>query len=353
MRVLIDSLGATEHSGGMRLHATEIVRAWAETFPEDELHVLAGEWALRDFANLSLTVHSWPNEGVIGRSFGQVVQAAIISRRVDADAVISLSPIVAPFSRRVPKYCFQHDWRHMRNPHEFPLHQRAYRHLWRISAVNATSNLCISTKAERETQEYAPGSRTTVIPNGRDHARRWNLAEIKSRDSIVTFGHHNNKRPELVIDALAMSSDPLLGRMKLVVLGARGAYATELQNRASELGVIDRVSFPGFVSPDSYEEIVSTAAILTMASSDEGFGLPIAEAQFFGIPAVVTSDSGMTEIFGDYPIVAEPTAESLGEALASAAGRGRRAETGLWSWADTVAGLRSSVADDLADVLQG
>lgn len=347
MRVLFDILGSTALSGGMRLHSTELLRAWCEQFPSDEVSVVAGAWAKDDFASLPMRVIYWPNESVLGRATGQLLVTPLAGMFGRVDYVVSLSPIVSPLVPSPRAVCFQHDWRHKKNPDEFPVHQRAYRRLWERSAAHALVNVCISEKAATETQKYVEGSKTVVIENGRDHARRWPATSSQSaRRHITTFGHHNNKRPELVIRGLAEAGTGLTD-VALVVLGARGSYAEDLSALAASLGLRDRVSFPGFVEDSDYQMFVSTASAIVLASSDEGFGLPIAEAEFFGIPAVVTSDSGMAEIFGDFAIVAQPSAERIAEALVKAMNSERSARgagTQPSSWLQTAGRLRAFLA---------
>ncbi|MFC7788632.1 glycosyltransferase [Microbacterium sp. MAHUQ-60] len=345
MRVVFDILGSTERSGGMRLHSTEMIRAWMQLWPDDEVTIVGPEWAAAEFA-AHADVRIWRNESAVFRSLGQLFGSSHAARKSQADALISLSPIVSPFYRGTT-VCFQHDWRHKRNPHEFPLVQRIYRRLWEISSRRATFNACISDKAVEETSRYVPGSRNVLVENGWDHARAWPSAEPSARDGhLVTFGHHNNKRPELAIAALASLRKDLHGSMSLVVLGARGAYADELRGLAARLGVDENVVFPGFVSDDDYQRTISTADAVLMPSSDEGFGLPIAEALFLGIPAVVTDDSGMTEIFGDAVSSAAPDAESLAAAVIDALARRAHAdprEIGMTTWASAAEKLRSAV----------
>ena len=351
MKVVFDILGSTERSGGMRLHSTELLRSWSEQFLEDDLTIVGGEWAKVEFAGMPVKVVTWPNEHATGRASGQLLFTPIVGLRVNADFVVSLSPIVSPFVARDRAICFQHDWRHKKNPNEFPVHQRAYRVLWQVSAAHAFVNVCISAKAAAETHAYVRRARTVVIENGRDHARRWTVPDTKNqRRHIVTFGHHNNKRPELIIRALAHMRLAAAEIVDLVVLGARGEYADDLRALSSSLGIESQVHLPGFVGEDDYQRIVATSSVVALVSSDEGFGLPIAEAQYFGIPAVVTSDSGMQDLFGEFPIVAAPDAGSVARALVaalasptSAAG----ADTGLATWHATAAALRSVLVSQL------
>lgn len=344
--VVLDMLGSPRESGGMRLHATQIVRRWAEEFPEDRLIAVAPSWASEEFRDLEqVRVVSWPNESVIARAFGQLLFTPLVALRWRARKVVSLSPIVSVLIPRARAICFEHDWRHKLNAHEFGVAQRFYRKLWELSARHAGTVICISEKAVRETERFVPSARTTLIENGRDHARDWPPGQSGSHRVIVTFGHHNNKRPELVVSGFAgLSPDERLG-VRLVVLGARGRYRDEIAGLVEELRVKDAVILPGFVDELEYQRLMSTADAVVMASSDEGFGLPISEAQYFGIPAVLTEDSGVAEIHGDGVILVRPDASSMTTGLRVAlSSRGNKpgARPGA-SWSDTVRSIRALV----------
>lgn len=344
MRILFDASGSTERSGGMRLHSTQIISTWAIEYPADDIHVFGPRWVASDLRFPNVTHHYWPTESVLTRAPGQLVGAAIVASRVKAEAVVSLSPIVTPFFRRGQRIAYQHDWRHLKNPEEFPPLQRIYRWLWARSAGWANLNACISAKAELETRAVAPRSHTVVISNGMDHARTWESLAPRVPGRIVTFGHHNNKRPELLVHAIGLISSP--PGVTLVILGARGDYQEELRTLATALNVADRISFPGFVSSDEYESIVSSASLVALVSSDEGFGLPIAEAWWLGIPALITADSGMDGIFEGYPYLAEPDPDSIARAasLALTIGQPTTKTAVPTTWRESVALLRSAAS---------
>jgi len=350
MRLLFDVLGSPRESGGMRQHATQVVRTWAAEYPGDELIVLGPEWVGDDLDDVNISHVRWANERVIARASGQFVASSLLSRQHRVDALVSLSPIVSPFLRRTPTVCFQHDWRHLKNPQEFGLAQKLYRKFWASSAEWASLTICISDKTAMETRGVAPGSNIVVIENGRDHATSWERIE-KPNDGIrriVTFGHHNNKRPELVIEALPHVS---ASRVELTVLGASGSYREELSALARAAGVESAVRFPGFVSDGEYRGVMQRADVVVMASSDEGFGLPIVEAETLGIPAVVTSDSGMADIH-DNVIVASPTPASLGAAVGQAlVQQGVVGERGMYRWVDMVHQLRTHISEYVDAVL--
>jgi glycosyltransferase involved in cell wall biosynthesis len=342
MRIFFDALAATKYSGGMMLHATEIINSWIENFPNDDIAVLGGSTLLGEITeSSSVQKLRWPNESILLRAPGQLFIEPALAAWWRANRVISLSPIVSPFVPSSKSVCFQHDWRHIRHPNEFSRLQRLYRVLWRVSARFAGINVCISQKAADETKRIVPISNTVVIPNGRDHARRWkNVSSRVSSDIAVTFGHHNNKRPDLVIRAWSRLAPDTT--TTLLVLGARGEHLKYLEQLVRSLDLEDRVRFPGFVDDIEYEEIISSSRCVILASSDEGFGLPIAEAEYLGIPAVITNDIGVVELFPT-AIVTAPTPDKLARGIHDALASSRSSHTVSWSWNDTVCMLRKLI----------
>jgi glycosyltransferase involved in cell wall biosynthesis len=340
MRVLIDALGAPEMSGGMRLYAEELIRAWSELGTDDELHVVGYPWATRAFENLPVTVHAVP-ERTMYRVAGQWVYTPVAARRLKAHVVISVSLVVSPLAGRVPRLCVVHDWRHLKNPDEFKRLQRLYRRSWTWSVENADAAIQISSKTMVETSRFAPGAHGVVVPNGGDHARRWPRRDRvqDGRRFVVTFGHQSNKRPELVIGALAHLPEHVVA----VVLGARGQYADELLARAEGLGVASRVTFPGFVDEAEYQRLIQTADAVALVSTDEGYGLPVAEANYFGIPVVAAEDSGLDEIHPGRVISVPAEVEALAKALlASFEGPAGTEEALVQEWSETAVAIRGT-----------
>ena len=345
MRLILDLMGAPEKSGGMNLYAVELVRGWHDLADHDQLIVVAGTWAERAFADLDrVKVRTAPDRGIVGRSLSQLVLTAAVFWVTRADVVVSASPIVTPLVPRASRVCVVHDWRHLKNPQEFSRAQRLYRRMWRASVRWAGAVAVISSKTARETLMVNPGVSPTVVENGRDHPRRW-LPQQRhdQRASVVTFGHHPNKRPELVIEAFAQTHVLRHADATLTVLGARGAYAKDLEDRARDLGISGAVALPGFVEPDAYEGLIANADVVVLASSDEGFGLPVAEAQFFGVPVVATSDSGLGDLHADL-VIAEPVASSVARALETALDAGSHdAAQHPRTWMQVAADLRQVV----------
>jgi len=335
----------------MRLYADGVIRGWLEAFPDDQLILLGAPWLTEEFgASPGVTVVEWDNDSAASRIFGQLVKSAAVFRSSKSDILISLSPVVSPLVPRSRRLSSVQDWRHIKNPHEFSRAQHLYRRLWKRSVAGAGAVVTMSSKTQAETVELVPGANSHLVETGRDYVRYWPQQELgiaEGKKIITTFGHHTNKRPELVIDALGRIPADEVAHILLVVLGARGEFRDTLRARAAALDVLDSCDFPGFVEESYYQRLVRDSSLIILASSDEGFGLPVAEANYLRIPALVTTDSGLADIHSQGIVVAEPTPESVSEAIRFAlAGRVEpaRADT-LTTWAQTAAGFREIAID--------
>lgn len=163
----------------------------------------------------------------------------------------------------------------------------------------------------------------------------------------MTYGHHPNKRPDLVVRALRVAHERLGSRPRLVVLGAAGGLREQLRRTAAAHGLEDAIDFPGYVATPVYQELIQRSRLVVLASSDEGFGLPVAEARYFGIPVLSTHDSGLSAIHGDRVVTAAATPDGLGAAMAAllAEPERRRPPAVVASWADTARGIRGVLVE--------
>ncbi|MDO8383189.1 MAG: glycosyltransferase [Microbacterium sp.] len=328
----------------MNLYARELLAAWAETSPQDELILVGGPWILdlvrRGIATKGEVIHQG---NVTKRLWVQTIKSGLIARRVQADALLSLSPIAAFTFPSDRSFAVVHDWRHKRRPNEFSPVQRMYRRLWILSLRRVRRVFTISEKSAQETLQYSKVANSVVVRNGGDHPRHWAKLEPTADDEprILTYGHFNNKRPEPVIEAVGLlraSSEHL----RLTVLGARGKYRDELLAHARRSGAEDAVDFPGYVDEITYQSLLQQADVVVLNSSDEGYGLPVAEANFFGIPVIAASDSGLGEIHGSSVYLSDPFAASLAPALQYCLRKGRSTPS-VKTWADASRLLRSAI----------
>lgn len=156
--------------------------------------------------------------------------------------------------------------------------------------------------------------RTKVIPNPFDFTRIHQLAAepcpLAGSDYLLHVGRfHETKRHDRLLEAYARSgiSAPL------VLVGQGSEKATQkLRERASKLGIADRVRFEGFhCNPYPW---IRHARLLIVSSDSEGFGNVLIEALSCGTPVVSTNCPGgpRTILSGDLARgLAEMNAASL------------------------------------------
>jgi alpha-1,3-rhamnosyl/mannosyltransferase len=205
------------------------------------------------------------------------------------------------------------------------------------------------TVAEQVSSELAfPRERIVVTPEGvRAGALRGTSATAHSRPDgrgylLFTGTREPRKNLDRLLRAFAQVRDLDLA---LVVAGPAGWGSGDLQARTVELGIAERVEFPGYLRDDDLAALLAGARAFVFPSLYEGFGLPPLEAMAAGIPVVAARAGALPEVLGDAPFWCDPLdVESIAAAIrtavtddrlraqAVAAGHARAAGFG---WAET------------------
>lgn len=92
----------------------------------------------------------------------------------------------------------------------------------------------------------------------------------------------------------------------LVVVGKRTAYADLVDQEIANLGLKDRVHFLQNVPFDELPCIYQMAGVFAYPSLYEGFGIPIIEALFSGVPVVAAKGSCLEEAGGENSLYISP-----------------------------------------------
>ncbi|WP_270935925.1 glycosyltransferase family 4 protein [Falsiroseomonas oryzae] len=162
--------------------------------------------------------------------------------------------------------------------------------------------------------EVAP-ERVGVVEPGTDPAPRstgsGDGCAILALGSLIPRKGH-----DVLMRTLATLSD--LDWRLTVAGGARDAvYAHGLQALAEELGIAQRVDFPGEVDGAVLEALWQGADVFALASHWEGYGMAVAEAMARGLPVAVTAGGALAELVPVEAGVVSPPGDhvSLGKAL--------------------------------------
>ncbi len=151
-----------------------------------------------------------------------------------------------------------------------------------------------------------------VVPLGVDR-RKFRPAETPGQEVICVGDFYAHKRHDLVIEAWKRLPQP---RPVLRLVGdpavAPACYRSVCRRAAGLPGVV----IEGHVSLSRLTELYRSARMLVIASEQESFSLPIAEAMASGVPAVLRDHPAMRETAGDSAVhVPQPTPQSLADGM--------------------------------------
>lgn len=78
-------------------------------------------------------------------------------------------------------------------------------------------------------------------------------------------------------------------------IAGEGDFREELEARARERGVADRVEFVGYVDGKEKQDLLAKTRVLCYTSPKEGWGLSVIEANAVGVPCVASDSPGLCE----------------------------------------------------------
>ncbi|MBI4672661.1 MAG: glycosyltransferase family 4 protein [Chloroflexi bacterium] len=151
------------------------------------------------------------------------------------------------------------------------------------------------------------------------------------------------KGVQYLIDATAL---PAQTRNVRLLIAGEGEYRADLEQRARERGIADRVKFLGYIAPDALAPYYALADVVAIGSyANETFSIMSAEAMACARPVVGSRFGGIPEVIadGETGFLAEPEnaadfAEKIGRLLDDAALRERFGQCGrervlkLFTW---------------------
>ncbi|MGQ0652116.1 MAG: glycosyltransferase family 4 protein [Betaproteobacteria bacterium] len=148
---------------------------------------------------------------------------------------------------------------------------------------------------------------TRVIHNGvdvvrwlRDRDQTFHLGPVlASSPYVLTIGKYDyNKGQDVLVHAFAhiASTYPDL---KLVMIGAPGAFQAELKRIVQSLGLESRVCMLESVPNSRIPVFMERAKIFVLPSRQEAFGIVLLEAAAAAIPVIASRIGGVPEVVGE------------------------------------------------------
>jgi glycosyltransferase involved in cell wall biosynthesis len=315
MHVFVDASVCSD--GALQTYATGLIERWAI---EDRLTVLAHPGLaskLRSDERIAVRTIYLP-DARFRRWRKRAEEITTGCAEVRPDVFLGLTPFL-PGQLSVPSAVVCYDFRHRVAPREFSIGARLARLFsYGPSLRRADRVIAISERTRVEFERLYPrqAHKVAVVRLAADHVESW-AAPDSSASSLaaIAMGHRVNKRPGHVIDAFAMSGLPGV----LAITGLSEGQRTQLQHRAEVREIGGRVWLAPYLDDDGFRSLFSRSNLLVVASSVEGFCLPVAEAMRLGKPVACSPDGAVIEAGGgEVFAAADFSAESLALALRNA-----------------------------------
>ncbi len=171
------------------------------------------------------------------------------------------------------------------------------------------------------------------------------LAEFEiERPYLLFVGNPKpHKNLDNVIKAYARALEIHPFEADLVCVGDRSGIEFKVRQRASQLGLADRLHLLGHVDDEALPALYQGATLFLFPTLYEGFGLPVVEAMASGLPVVTSNTSALKEVAEGYahlvnPLDVEEIAKAIAQCMADQDHREalvklglRRAEDFRWS----------------------
>lgn len=148
--------------------------------------------------------------------------------------------------------------------------------------------------------------RGAIIPMGVDIPRTKPKTDAHQSNvqTIVFVGRLAEKKGVKYLLQAFSEVHAALPETRLIIAGD-GSLLSNLKEKAESLGIMDAVSFPGFVSGDAKQKLIASAdvyvvpSIVTKSGDAEGLPVSLLEGLSYGNICVATYESGADDILTD------------------------------------------------------
>ncbi len=255
---------------------------------------------------------------------------------------------VLPAALPCPAVATIHDIIHLLYPDFLP-NRLAFLYAQRMIRSTLTRGeriIAVSRNTKEDLQDYfqVSGEKIEVIYNGVDdifrhdipagHVDDWLERLAISKPYLLFVGNPKpHKNLDNVIKAFARALELKTFDAQLVCVGARKPSEFKILQRASQLGISDRIQLVGHVATEALPALYRGASLFLYPTLYEGFGLPVIEAMACGTAVITSNTSALKEISEGYahlvdPLNVEKMALAISHCMSDTAYRQQLAERG-------------------------
>ena len=228
-------------------------------------------------------------------------------------------PFVLPARRLPPSVVSVHDLGHRRFPAAYSRTQWIYLELstrWAVRAAVRLIAVSHATGRDLERLYHAPAAQIQVVheatlpfsaPTAGEVAAVQALLGLERPYALYIGTLQPRKNLARLIDSYSRLHEKSLTSFDLVLAGRAGRHSDELHSRVRQLGLESRIHFTGYIPEEHLAPLLHAALMFCYPSLFEGFGLPILEAHYAGVPVLTANNSSLPEVAGDAALLVDPT----------------------------------------------
>jgi len=320
MKIGFDGKRAANNLTGLGNYSRSLIAQLAEFFPQNQYFVYTPKIKhhpqIGRFLKLSHIFSRTPDKpGLLWRTLGIKRQlkndAIMLFHGLSHEIPLGLSKIP------IPSIVTVHDLIFLKFPQYFGRIDRfiyeikcryACRHADRIIAISECTKRDIITFFNTDPQKIdvvyqsCDDSFKTPVSDEKKKSVRHKF-ELPER-YLLNVGTIETRKNLLTLIRALKHTDP---SYKLVVVGKRTPYFDLVTKEIETLDLASRVIFFKDVPFDELPAIYQMAAVFVYPSTYEGFGIPIIEALYSGIPVIAAADSCLEEAGGPHSIYLPPS----------------------------------------------
>jgi glycosyltransferase involved in cell wall biosynthesis len=346
MKIGFDGKRAANNLTGLGNYSRSLILQLANYFPKNEYLVYASK--VKDHPQITAFFKAsriklklaW--SGVLWRSFGILTQ--LKSDNISLYHGLSQELPFGIASSGIKSVVTIHDLIYIRFPQYFPfIDRQIYRFKGQYACRKGDGIIAISAQTKQDLIALfkVPAEKISVIYQSCDDSFKQpfaadRLAEIKRKyglpdQYILNVGTIEERKNQLLL-IRALPSLPQT--CKLILIGKQQPYAKKLHVEIERLGLQTRVIFLKDVSFLDLPGIYQLSKVFVYPSLYEGFGIPIIEALYSGVPVIAATGSCLEEAGGPDSIYVDPQdhaalALSLNKLLSSPERCGTMVDQGL------------------------
>lgn len=331
LKIGYDGKRAANNLTGLGNYSRSLIEALAKEFSQNQYFIYTEkikaaiqELSIFSLHNIFLKFPTKEVSKILWRSFG--IKNQLLKDKIDLFHGLSHEIPYGLKKTNVKTIVTIHDLIFLRKPNYYKLIDRIiYKSKSKYACKHADRIIAISEKTKEDIVEFygiAPEKIDVIYQSCDDSFKKLLSDEEKNRvrikyqlpeNYILNVGTIEERKNLLLIIKALPNIDTAF---KLVVVGKETNYIKLIKNEIVNLNLQNRVTFLKHIPFNDLPAIYQNASLFVYPSFYEGFGIPIIEALYGGVPVVAATGSCLEEAGGKDSIYINPNDS---KALAQAA----------------------------------